>query len=583
MRKIKSRLIFFVILILGFFLRLYGLNWDRGFHLHPDERMLIMVADQIHFFDRLNPNFFNYGSLPVYLLKGSAQFIDLFFPLNLATYQNLLYLGRFWSIIFGLLTICLIFKIAYFLFKKKEIALWSAFFYTIAFFPIQNSHFYTVDPLLTFFATLLLYLLLHYFKNKKIIISFLIGLVFSAMFSTKFTAIIFYPLIVIFFIFKAALDLISVKKYSKWLLVKKFLVDFITFNFSLFTFNFLFMPYAYLEFKKFFADVSAQIKMNSDPYIFPYTLQYVGTTPYLYYLKNIFWWGLGPIISVLSLLGFLLLIRQFLVSNFFKKSLKLQFKIKNFLITNHQLLITFLFYLFYFLVIGRSAVKFMRYMLPIYPFLTILAGYGIHRIKNAKLKMQSYKSKCKIFNFKLPLLNKLIMVITMLWTLFFVNIYSQPHTRIAATEWILKNIPTGSTLAVEHWDDRLPLFGGEKYNFIEMTLYEQPDDLQKWLILTEKLKQTDYIIITSNRLYVPLQKLADCQKYKICYPKTAQYYKNLFKGVEIAPGLKFKKVAEFEVLPHISIFGLPISINDQSADESFTVYDHPKIFIFKLK
>ena len=32
--------------------------------------------------------------------------------------------------------------------------------------------------------------------------------------------------------------------------------------------------------------------MNSDAYIFPYTLQYVDTTPYIYYLKQIFLWVL---------------------------------------------------------------------------------------------------------------------------------------------------------------------------------------------------------------------------------------------------------------------------------------------------
>ena len=39
--------------------------------------------------------------------------------------------------------------------------------------------------------------------------------------------------------------------------------------------------------------------------------------------------------------------------------------------------VIFLAYRLYFLFIGFSAVKFMRYMLPIYPFITILAAYGL--------------------------------------------------------------------------------------------------------------------------------------------------------------------------------------------------------------
>jgi len=83
----------------------------------------------------------------------------------------------------------------------------------------------------------------------------------------------------------------------------------------------------------------------------------------------------------------------------------------------------------------------------------------------------------------------------------------------------------------------------------------------------------DYLILASNRLYVPLQKLADCEKYKKCYPKTAQFYTDLFSG-EVG----FSQVAEFESYPGFKFLNLWFS--DQSADESFTVYDHPKVIIF---
>ena len=122
----------------------------------------------------------------------------------------------------------------------------------------------------------------------------------------------------------------------------------------------------------------------------------------------------------------------------------------------------------------------------------------------------------------------------------------------------------------------MPLYDGGKYNYVEMSLYEQPDDENKWFILDQRLKQADYIIIASNRLYVPLQRLADCRKYKSCYPKTAEYYRRLFDGE-----LDFKKIAEFAVYPGFQISNFKFQISDQKADESFTVYDHPKVMIFK--
>lgn len=563
------------ILILGLILRVIGINWDQGFHLHPDERMLLIVADRVHFFDQLNPNFFNYGSLPIYFLKGSAQLIDFIFNLNIANYQEMLYLGRCLSIIFDLLTIFLIYKICFLIFsnnknQKTTIAFFSTFFYAIAFFPIQNSHFFISDVFLNFFITLLFYFLLKILKfylgsdrlKKRTFDFFILGFNLALITTTKFTGIIFYPFIILFVS-------VLVSKFFQGNFLNKFinfLFLIVIFNFSFLIFNFLFMPYAFLNSQKFLADIFLQLKMNNNPYVFPYTLQYVDTIPYLYQIKNIFLWGLGPFISLLAFIGLILFLKEILNNKNNKD--KTSFSIFN------RYLLFFLFYFFYFLIIGKSAVKFMRYMLPIYPFLTIMAGYAISKIKNLKLKVKSYNLKLKIINFKF--FTFLFIIGAFFWTILFINIYLQPHTRLTATEWILKNIPTGSNLAIEHWDDRLPLYGGEKYNFVELTLYDLPDDKNKWKLLNEKLNLADYIIIASNRLYVPLQKLKDCQKYKVCYPKTADYYQKLFEGK-----LGFKKVAEFIVYPKISIFNFQFLINDQSADESFTVYDHPKIMIFK--
>ena len=162
----------------------------------------------------------------------------------------------------------------------------------------------------------------------------------------------------------------------------------------------------------------------------------------------------------------------------------------------------------------------------------------------------------------------------MIWPVSFVSIYANENTRITASKWINEHIPSGNSIAVEHWDDRLPMQTSNAYNFLELTLYDQPDDELKWSIINEKIESADYIIIASNRLYVPIQKLSDCQQYKVCFPQASMYYRELFSGE-----LGFKKVAEFSSFPTIPFINL--KIDDQGADESFTVYDHPKIIIFK--
>jgi len=81
----------------------------------------------------------------------------------------------------------------------------------------------------------------------------------------------------------------------------------------------------------------------------------------------------------------------------------------------------------------------------------------------------------------------------------------------------------------------------------------------------------DYLVLSSNRLWGSIGRLP--QKY----PVSAKFYQNLLAGK-----LNFEKIAEFTSCPcfppgKFNLFCFP----DQSADESFTVYDHPKVMIFK--
>lgn len=186
-------------------------------------------------------------------------------------------------------------------------------------------------------------------------------------------------------------------------------------------------------------------------------------------------------------------------------------------------------------------------MLPLYPVFVLYAGYAIA---------------------KLRLWGKILLIISLLWTVSFMTIYAVPNTRVSASNWILSAIPAGTTIAVEHWDDRLPIYGSERYRIEELPLYDYPDNQEKWTNINQTLQQSDYIIIASNRLYRPLQKLGDCTQYHACYERTALYYHDLF-----ANRRGFTLIKTFRVSP--------LGLNDDLADESFTVYDHPTIYIFK--
>ncbi len=585
---------FLVLLLIVFFsiLRFRSNNWDQGTHQHPDERMAIMVSMRLSLFDNLDPDFFNYGSFPFYVLQGTAQLMDSISGflqgqsnyIYHRSYDQLLVVGRMISTLIDVGVIVVVYQISHLIFKKRKLALLSALIYSASFFAIQNSNFYIVDNYVNLFSSLLFLSILKFWNKETVFNTITLGVLMGILLASKFTPIIYLPAIILVIIIKLLepeINLLikdlkkkrltkkkAINKTKKVLLLRLKKIDkkrivncfiyIVLFLVATFITFFIFMPYGVINLKQFLAEIGLQLKMNSNPYIFPYTLQYVATLPYLYYLKNIFWWGFGPVNSLLFIIGLFSLIK-FVLNNLRGRSSRK--KKQTALLISLYILLN----LYYFLIIGRSAVKFMRYMLPIYPFLAMVASWGffslIKLIKTQRVKI---------------IFSSVVIILISIWSLSFYQIYRRPNTRIEATDWIKDNIPPGSVLAVEHWDDRLPFFHSQLYNFVELQLYNQPDNVQKWQKINQDFETVDYLIIASNRLHVPLRKLNDCEKYKSCYPLAAQYYENLFSGK-----LGFTKVAEFTSYPTIPILNIPII--DETADESFTVYDHPQIMIFEKK
>ena len=154
-----------------------------------------------------------------------------------------------------------------------------------------------------------------------------------------------------------------------------------------------------------------------------------------------------------------------------------------------------------------------------------------------------------------------------------------------------------SPAAETSWDDRLPQSMGmytaystqsslytSDLNF-EMYWDDNPDKLLRFLTL---LDQSDYIFISSNRQYATTVRVPER------YPLTSTLYRELMgcpSGQDVIscyyvaqPGsfsgnLGYELVAVFQSEPQVG----PFMVNTQFAEEAFTVYDHPKVLIFKKK
>lgn len=553
----KHKIFFYLALItfLGLYLRLYNINWDNNYYFHPDERAIIMFAVDIRmpanieeFFSiqsPLNPHFFAYGTFPIYILKLVANFFSYINPL-LNTYGGIHLIGRPLSALFDTATILIVFLIGKRLFSVRS-GLFASFLYSISVLPIQLSHFFAVDTILTFFISVSILLLIKFATQPSKTLGIFIGISIGLAVTTKVSALILAPVLV----FGLFSSLYKTKK-SKKLYINVFVASIISITAAIASFA-ITQPYALIDWGEFIKQTSLQSQMSKNAYLFPYTLQYVNKTPYLYELKNIFLWGLGPLITTLSFIGLIAIMTGY-VKDGGKKGTSI-----------------FLFFIaFYFIIFGSFAVGYMRYMLPLYPFLVIGGGYLISEILIPLIPKRYHSSVIKR-----KILLVLFVIITMLYPLSFISIYKYPNTRVQATDWIIDNIAPGSVIAIEHWDDALPLREQGRYNTVTLPLYNR-DDQNKWNLINSQLNKTDYIILASHRLYVPLQKLKNCKDVKegYCYPLTASYYENLFNGK-----LGFEKIAEFESHPKVPF--LPIYIDDFESDENFTVFDHPKITIFK--
>ena len=80
------------------------------------------------------------------------------------------------------------------------------------------------------------------------------------------------------------------------------------------------------------------------------------------------------------------------------------------------------------------------------------------------------------------------------------------------------------------------------------------------------LRNCDYLVIASNRMSRTLPRLSER------YPLSTAYYEALFDEQ-----LGYELVFEHSTPPRLGNF----IIDDQPADESFTVYDHPKAYVFQ--
>lgn len=606
-----------LILLIGFVLRAWHIDWADGQLPHPDERSTIaFYAPSIHWpsegvspFDKrqspLNPLWdsnrqerrsYTYGHFPLYLLVATANGLNKLAPMaeQLGASPGLVetlrtangvpgfaVVGRLLMAIADTFTVLLVFLLAHHIYGRQAgrwwIGLLAAAFSAFTVLQIQLSHFFAVDPISTTFTLLALFGALRMAEKRSAGWAVVSGIGAGLAIASKFSAL---PILAAPVVAGLLIIWRGRKRADKakarpvvGLIVAALLAALVAFAVT--------SPFAILDWQNFkqavLVEQGAMVRGEAD---FPFTRQYRGTLPYLYHIYQQMRWGIGWPLGILAFASLLWALAKTLLG----KAKDGELLILSWIIP-------------YFGLTGLFLAKFMRYMAPVTPLLMVLAAglvaaiwYGEGAGERRKERRGSEQAEEDVSaDHEAPLTDHRSAIITarrgfavaiaaiallgaIFWSLAYVNgVYNDTHPWIKASRWIYANVPDGSTIAWEQWDDSLPYDLPEpdssrgRYRFIDWGPFEE-DTADKFELLKSTLRQADYLALSSNRIYGAVDNLPER------YPLTNRYYQLLFAG-ELGYELALEQVN------HPSLFG--IDINDAEADESFTLYDHPRVLILR--
>jgi 4-amino-4-deoxy-L-arabinose transferase-like glycosyltransferase len=621
------------ILLVGLAFRAMNLRgWDGLNFLHPDERFVAMTVERLQlpgslreYLDTavspLNPRnyegsrFFVYGTLPMTLTRLAVAVSGAF------GLSEIIVAGRALSAIFDLVACLALFFLGRRVYGRAA-GLLAAALYAVTVMPIQQAHFFTTDNFGVAFTTLALLFTTRLALDGRWRDAVWTGLFLGAAVASKVNLAAFAAIVAL-----AALQAgvrrrepadgetaagVAMLAASRWmraagLLAIAGLVSFVCFR--------VFQPDAFagphiwnIRLDPRFMDNLREVRgYVSGAVDFPPSHQWANRTPYVFALENMILWGMGLPLGLAAWAGFaaagwrLLRPRGGVLGAL--AALRAPY------------LIPWAWVLLYFAWQGGGFNPSLRYFLPIYPPLILFAAWASLELgrwisqrrawyplggaecrtedtrSRLRLRPQLYAQTLKRSNAQrsVALCALLLLAATTSWAWAFTRIYSRPHTRIAAGEWMLQHAPRGSLLTTEQWDDALPFTNGngngcDPFCLIETLPYAE-DEPAKWFGqpnpvaqtdisslptssdgMLAQISQADYIVLSSARVYSSVARLPHR------FPATLNYYRSLFDG-----SLGYDLVADFHSFP--TLFGLPIP--DLSSEEQFTVYDHPRVLIFR--
>ena len=498
-----------LVLLLGAAFRFTGLNWDDNHHLHPDERFLTDVATRLETTSDplvylrtsespLNPYnhgfpTFVYGNFPMTVTRYAAEWATALCGsfgsgdlcrYTFTAYNGIHLVGRVLSGLMDLLSILFIFLIGRRLYSWRA-GLLGALLMALAVMPIQQSHFFTMDNWAAGLSTMAVYMAVRAAEDgeKKrwwALFGLFVGLAVASRINVAPLAAMAGVAAVVWLAHRGR----QAGANSTWHYVRMaqgsvdvqraMLGVMLAAVVSLATFR-LAQPYAFADSAsvreaalaemgqeasdlrlalesvlgfnpQWLANMREIQGLQSPEATFPPALQWTNRAPLLFPFTNMVLYGMGLGAGIAAWMGLLWALWRIARAR------------PDW--TAHALPVAWASG--YFLFMGTRWVKSIRYFLPIYPVLLLLAGWALVEVWRWAAASRNHRS---VKRAAVVGLAALVVAPTALWANTFVQIYREPITRVAASRWMFENIPTGATLLYEvdgeEQEVQLPLKGFE--------------------------------------------------------------------------------------------------------------------------
>ncbi len=531
-------------------LRFVGLDWDEGGQPHPDERFLSMVADHIELPGSIgeyldtgsspsNPTlrghgFFVYGTFPILVTKIVAEAVGQ------DSYWELYLVGRTLSAGLDVLTVLLAFVLARRL-HSRAAGLVAVLLVGCAVIHVQHAHFFVVDPWLACFATATVAALTVFAAGGSRLSAPVAAATFGLAVACKVSALpLLAPAAAAFLLRRLRGERLAT------VLVDAGVFAAVAAVVVRIAYPYAFAPGALLAPNPVLLSSLADLRRAATNLAFPPAVQWHGVLPGYALVETVIW-GTGLLAGLAGLVGLGLATVRVVRGRWPQAFPALVWAVVGILFTALQ------------------PVQPMRYLLPVTPVLLTFGAVLLVELGWAA-ERRSGGVRGRTLGW-VPL--GLTCAASLIWAAAFAKIYERPHVRAEATRWIAGHVPADDVIAIEHWDEPVPGTVEKAQPATRATSWMPVFDSEspaKISVMVAVLQSSDWLVLASQRGYGAIARAPER------YPATLRYYRALLREE-----LGYELAASFTDFPALG--GLEIDTSE--ADESFSVYDHPRVLIFR--